>query len=357
MCSYTRLSVSGEADKTRPRSSFRDRHSTSITATGSPDRRPKKSASMPDEKKHIGSWALPGSDSAQSLESNTRAALPSGATLTEPHPVAWKNADRTSFSRPASRSSGRATPVSEGSQTQNAWKTPAPAANPTSWRTGTVKSGASRDRLSWSCRRPARPIVRASVAALEGGALIWDANLGFGPCAAQEFRLVDDRDAERLGLLELRPRVRTDDEGGGLLRHAVGHVPARRLDQLGRLRSGERREGARYHVGLSRERALPLGRGRLGEVELELVQALEQLAVPGLVEEPGHGLGDRRSDAADLADLLGRRVAERLHRAEVAGGPLRPPPAPAARPPGGEPGRERGARSRAGGGRAPAGPS
>src|SRR2546430_343488 len=253
MCSYTRLSVSGEADKNRHRSSFRDRHSTSITATGSPDRRPKKSASMPDEKKHIGSWALPGSDSAQSLESNTRAALPSGATLTEPHPVAWKNADRTSFSRPASRSSGRATPVSEGSQTQNAWKTPAPAANPTSWRTGTVKSGASRDRLSWSCRRPARPIVRASVAALEGGALIWDANLGFGPCAAQEFRLVDDRDAERLGLLELRPRVGAHDEGGGLLRDAVRDVPARRLDQLGCFRPGERRQGAGHDIRLSRQ--------------------------------------------------------------------------------------------------------
>src|SRR5207247_1703484 len=116
----TTFSVSGEADKNRHRASFRDRHSTSITATGSPDRRPKKSASIPDEKKHIGSWALPGAASAQSLESTTSAALPSGATLTEPHPVAWKNADRTSFNRPASRSSGRATPVSAGSQVQNA---------------------------------------------------------------------------------------------------------------------------------------------------------------------------------------------------------------------------------------------
>src|SRR5882724_6181739 len=100
---------------------------------------------------------------------------------------------------------------------------------------GTVKSGASRSRLSWSCRRAVRPIVRASVAAPgAGGTLIWDANLGFGPCAAQEFRLVDDRDAERFGLLELRPRVRADDEGRGFFGDAVGDVPARRLDQLGR---------------------------------------------------------------------------------------------------------------------------
>src|SRR6267142_6895741 len=107
---------------------------------------------------------------------------------------------------------------------------------------GTVNSGASRVRLSWSCRRAVRPIVRASVAVTVVGALIWDANLGFGPCAAQEFRLVDDRDTERFRLLELRPRVRTDDHGRRLLRHTVGYVPARRLDQLGRLRAGERRE-------------------------------------------------------------------------------------------------------------------
>src|SRR6266576_2118823 len=99
MCSYTTFSVSGEADKNRHRSSFRDRHSTSITATGSPDSRPKKSASIPDEKKHIGSWALPGAASAQSLESTTSAALPSGAPPTAPPPVAWKTARRTPFNR------------------------------------------------------------------------------------------------------------------------------------------------------------------------------------------------------------------------------------------------------------------
>src|SRR3989440_9169982 len=149
---------------------------------------------------------------------------------------------------------------------------------------GTVRSGASRTRLSWSCRRAVRPIVRASVAAAEGGARIWDANLGFGACAAQEFRLVDDRDAERLGLLELGPRVGAHDEGGGLLRDAVRDVPARRLDQLGCFRPGERRQGAGHDIRLSRQRALPLGYGRLGEVQPELLQALEQLAVLGLVE-------------------------------------------------------------------------
>src|SRR6267378_5907532 len=166
---------------------------------------------------------------------------------------------------------------------------------------GTVESGASRSRLSWSCRGAVRPIVRASVAAAgaagAGGALIWDANLGFGPCAAQEFRLVDDRDAERFGLLELRPRVRTDDDGCGLPRDAVGDVPARRLDQLGRPGPGERRQGPRHHVGLSGERALRLGRYRLFHIEAELLEALYQPLVLGIGEKPSDRLRDRRPRA------------------------------------------------------------
>src|SRR3989441_13086586 len=62
----------------------------------------------------------------------------------------------------------------------------------------------------------------------------------------------------------------------------------------------------------------PLFRSRLREGEPELLEPLEQLAVLGLVEEPRDRLGDRRSDAPDLADLLDRGVAERLHRPEVA---------------------------------------
>src|SRR2546422_11698029 len=92
ICSYTSFSVSGDADKNRHRSSFLDRHSTSITATGSPDRRLKKSASMPDEKKHIGSWALPGAASAQSLEATTTAGLPRGVTLADAQRLPWENA-------------------------------------------------------------------------------------------------------------------------------------------------------------------------------------------------------------------------------------------------------------------------
>src|SRR5207237_178769 len=85
---------------------------------------------------------------------------------------------------------------------------PSPAAKPTSWRIGMAASAASRSRLRWSWCRAPRPMVRPSVAAVGWtGALIWDANLGFGAGAAQEFRFVDERDAERLGLVALRAGI------------------------------------------------------------------------------------------------------------------------------------------------------
>src|ERR1043166_38751 len=85
---------------------------------------------------------------------------------------------------------------------------PSPAAKPTSWRIGMAASVASRSRLRWSCCRAPRPMVRPSVAGPGWtGALIWDGNLGFGAGAAQEFRLVDDRNPERLGFVELRAGV------------------------------------------------------------------------------------------------------------------------------------------------------
>src|SRR5438477_12694056 len=90
---------------------------------------------------------------------------------------------------------------------------PSPAAKPTSWRIGMAASAASRSRLRWSCCRAPRPMVRPSVAAVGWtGALIWDANLGFGAGAAQEFRFVDERDAERLGLVALRAGIGAHDQ-------------------------------------------------------------------------------------------------------------------------------------------------
>src|SRR5205085_7094424 len=96
---------------------------------------------------------------------------------------------------------------------------PSPAAKPTSWRIGMAASAASRRRLRWSCCRAPRPRVRPSVAAVGcTGPLIWDANLGFRAGAAQEFRFVDDRDAERLGLVELGAGVGSHDQRRRLFR-------------------------------------------------------------------------------------------------------------------------------------------
>src|SRR5690349_12186319 len=114
-------------------------------------------------------------------------------------------------------------------------------------------SGASRSRVTWSCRNAPRPIMRPS-AATRAGALIWDANLGFGAGAAQEFGLVDDGDAERLRPLELRSGVGTDHQRGGLLGDAIDDVPAGRLDQLDRLGAREGRQRAGHHEYLSRQR-------------------------------------------------------------------------------------------------------
>src|SRR2546426_6087592 len=60
-------------------------------------------------------------------------------------------------------------------------------------------------------------------------------------------------------------------------------------------------------------------RHRLREGEPELLEPLEQLAVLGLVEEPRVRLGDRRSDAPDLADLLDRgdRKSTRLNSSHL----------------------------------------
>src|SRR5439155_9441823 len=124
---------------------------------------------------------------------------------------------------------------------------------------GIVRSGASRERASWSCRRAPRPMVR--------GALIWDAKLGFGACAAQEFGFVDDRDAERLRLFELRAGVGAHDDGGRLLGDAVRDVATGAFDGLRGPAAGERGEGTGDHVELTAERALRLGCGGLRRLE------------------------------------------------------------------------------------------
>src|SRR5437867_10571548 len=109
----------------------------------------------------------------------------------------------------------------------------------------TAWSAASRSRLSCSCRSAPRPIVRPSVAAPKW-AVISDANLGFSVRAAQEFCLIDHRDAERLRALQLRARVGARYHGRGFLGDAVDNVAPRRFDQLLGLRARQRQQRPRY---------------------------------------------------------------------------------------------------------------
>src|SRR2546426_8211948 len=204
----------------------------------------------------------------------------------------------------------------------------------------TAWSAASRSRLSCSCRSAPGRIVRPAVAAPKW-AVISDANLGFSLRAAQEFYLIDPQDAERLRALQLRARVGAHYHGRGFLGDAVGKGPPRRFDQLLGLRARQRRQRPRDHVRLPGEWAPAFGRRRLLEVQAELVEPFEQLAVLGLVEEPEDGLRDRFADAGNSVDGFGGGVPERLHRAEVAGGELGAPGAPRGGGPRGQQGRGR----------------
>src|SRR2546426_75293 len=109
---------------------------------------------------------------------------------------------------------------------------PSPAANPACWRMLTAWSGAWWSRPSRSCRSAPRPMVIPSAAALRV-AVIWDANLGLRPHAAQEFRLVDDRDVDQLAVLGLgkEPGHRGGDgfaDAANLI-DLVGRSPGERL--------------------------------------------------------------------------------------------------------------------------------
>src|SRR5204862_4989534 len=78
-------------------------------------------------------------------------------------------------------------------------------------------------RLARNWRRPLRPMASPFPAGME--ALMTDANLQLFACAAQQFGLVDDGNAERAGLLQFGPGIRPHHHGRRFLGNVVGDVP------------------------------------------------------------------------------------------------------------------------------------
>src|SRR5207245_9284128 len=99
---------------------------------------------------------------------------------------------------------------------------------------------------------------------------------------------------------------RPDHQVRGLPGPAVDHVTAGLLDELDGLAARQGREGAGDDVHLACQRALTLRGGGLFEVETELVEPLEKLAVLRFIEEARHGLRDRLADPSDGPDLFDR---------------------------------------------------
>ena len=102
--------------------------------------------------------------------------------------------------------------------------------------------------------------------------------------AAPAAGLVEHRDAEPLGLLELRARRLAGDDVVGLLRHRRGHAAAGGEDPLGRLLARELRQRAGEHERLAGQRALARRRALLLELQA-LARAGRRSARASLVGE------------------------------------------------------------------------
>src|ERR1019366_10268849 len=113
----------------------------------------------------------------------------------------------------------------------------------------------------------------------------------------QQPRLVDDRDAERLGLRELGAGFGAGDDVVGLLRHRARDLAALRLDHLLRVFARQRWQGAGEDEGLAGERL----RRRAGfafalrPFDPCLQPAIDDLEVMRLVEESVNAFSDDRA--------------------------------------------------------------
>ena len=120
--------------------------------------------------------------------------------------------------------------------------------------------------------------------------------------------LVEHRDAELLGLGELRPRALSGDYEVGLARHRARDLAAGGDDPLGRLLPGQGRQRPGQHERLSGQRPLAGRRSLLLERQALLLEIVDQLAHRGSASCSWIVVCHFRTDALSLLDLLGRRL-------------------------------------------------
>ena len=132
--------------------------------------------------------------------------------------------------------------------------------------------------------------------------------------------LIQRFDAERPGLLELAAGVGPAHHVARLLADGAGDAGAEPLERLGRLLARHRRERARQHEHLARERAGRVGRrlGRLAaHVDAGLLQLRDERLVARFVgKRPDRG-GHDRPDLGGGLQRLDRRLQQPVHRPEV----------------------------------------
>src|SRR5262245_38795028 len=131
-------------------------------------------------------------------------------------------------------------------------------------------------------------------------------------------RFVEHREAERLGLRELRTGLGPGHDVIGLLRHRAAHLPALREYQLGRRFPREVGQSSGQDEGLPCRPPLRRGTQRaLGPRHPGLAQRADHVPVVPFAEKAADRSRHDRSDVRHALEGLFVRIQQRLERAEV----------------------------------------
>src|SRR5688572_9202034 len=131
---------------------------------------------------------------------------------------------------------------------------------------------------------------------------------------AIEAVIVEDRDAQALGLGQLRPRALPDHDVTRLLGNTARDLAPARFDLGCRFIARTRFKRAREDECQARERLLfgRRGRCRAFEVETRRTEPIDERAIAIDGEEPLDALRDCRTDAFHSDELLLRRIRDAI---------------------------------------------